>query len=44
MQLIQSMQTGGAQLAEQEGLSVIREYGGHGIGKSLHMPPVSKHP
>lgn len=33
------------QLAEQEGLSVIREYGGHGIGKSLHMPPViSFHP
>lgn len=29
----------------RHGYSVIREYGGHGIGKSLHMPPViSFHP
>ena len=31
--------------AESEGFSVIREYGGHGIGRNLHMPPViSFHP
>ena len=30
---------------DQYGYSVIREYGGHGIGKSLHMPPtISFHP
>jgi methionine aminopeptidase len=31
--------------AGRAGFSVIREYGGHGIGRSLHMPPVlSFHP
>ena len=30
---------------DRHGYSVIREYGGHGIGRSLHMPPViSFHP
>ena len=32
-------------LATEAGYSVVREYGGHGIGKNLHMPPViSFHP
>eukprot|EP01052_Picozoa_sp_SAG31_P043994 SAG31_NODE_7517_length_1666_cov_2.518188_2_plen_201_part_00 len=27
-------------IAEEHGYGVVREYGGHGIGRSLHMPPV----
>ena len=29
--------------AETQGVSVVREYGGHGIGKNLHEPPSISH-
>lgn len=30
-------------LAEREGCSVVDEYGGHGIGRRMHMPPSVMH-
>src|SRR5690606_22861710 len=30
-------------LAEREGCSVVREYGGHGIGREMHLPPHVSH-
>jgi methionyl aminopeptidase len=32
-----------AELAEREGCSVVREYGGHGIGRKMHMDPHVPH-
>jgi methionyl aminopeptidase len=32
-----------AELAESEGCSVVREYGGHGIGRKMHMDPHVPH-
>jgi methionyl aminopeptidase len=32
-----------AQLAEREGCSVVREFGGHGIGRKMHMNPHVPH-
>ncbi|MCE9670743.1 type I methionyl aminopeptidase [Myxococcus stipitatus] len=31
------------ELAEREGCSVVREFGGHGIGRSMHGPPHVPH-
>lgn len=31
------------ELARREGCSVVREYGGHGIGRSMHAPPHVSH-
>ncbi len=31
------------ELARAEGCSVVREYGGHGIGKMMHGPPLAMH-
>lgn len=31
------------ELARREGCSVVREYGGHGIGRSMHTPPHVSH-
>ena len=31
------------ELARAEGLSVVREYGGHGIGRNMHAPPHVAH-
>jgi len=31
------------ELARQEGCSVVREYGGHGIGRVMHAPPHVSH-
>jgi methionyl aminopeptidase len=28
-----------AELARKEGCSVVRDFGGHGIGRAMHMPP-----
>jgi methionyl aminopeptidase len=30
-------------LAEAEGCSVVRDYGGHGIGREMHLPPHVSH-
>jgi methionyl aminopeptidase len=32
-----------AELAEAEGCSVVRDFGGHGIGRSMHLPPHVHH-
>ncbi len=32
-----------ASLAEREGCSVVRDYGGHGIGRTMHAPPHVAH-
>jgi methionyl aminopeptidase len=32
-----------AELAQREGCSVVREYGGHGIGRKMHMDPHVPH-
>jgi methionyl aminopeptidase len=32
-----------AELAEREGCSVVREFGGHGIGRKMHMDPHVPH-
>jgi methionyl aminopeptidase len=32
-----------AELAEREGCSVVREFGGHGIGRKMHMDPHIPH-
>jgi methionyl aminopeptidase len=32
-----------AELAEREGCSVVREFGGHGIGRQMHMDPHVPH-
>jgi methionyl aminopeptidase len=32
-----------AELAESEGCSVVRDYGGHGIGRKMHMDPHVPH-
>ena len=32
-----------AELARREGCSVVREYGGHGIGRKMHMEPHVSH-
>jgi methionyl aminopeptidase len=32
-----------AELAEKEGCSVVREFGGHGIGRKMHMDPHVPH-
>jgi methionyl aminopeptidase len=32
-----------AELARREGCSVVREYGGHGIGRTMHAPPHVAH-
>jgi methionyl aminopeptidase len=32
-----------AELAAKEGCSVVREFGGHGIGRRMHMPPHVSH-
>ena len=32
-----------AELAEREGCSVVREFGGHGIGRRMHMAPHVSH-
>ncbi len=31
------------ELAKREGCSVVREYGGHGIGRTMHAPPHVSH-
>ena len=31
------------ELARKEGCSVVREFGGHGIGRSMHLPPHVSH-
>lgn len=31
------------ELARREGCSVVREYGGHGIGRRMHLPPHVSH-
>jgi len=31
------------ELAKQEGCSVVRDFGGHGIGRLMHMPPHVSH-
>ncbi|NTX11434.1 type I methionyl aminopeptidase [Myxococcus sp. CA056] len=31
------------ELAEKEGCSIVREFGGHGIGRSMHAPPHVPH-
>ena len=32
-----------AELAQREGCSVVREFGGHGIGRKMHMDPHVPH-
>ncbi len=32
-----------AELARKEGCSVVRDFGGHGIGRAMHMPPHVSH-
>jgi methionyl aminopeptidase len=32
-----------AELARKEGCTVVRDYGGHGIGRKMHMPPHVSH-
>ncbi len=31
------------ELAKSEGCTIVREYGGHGIGRRMHMPPHVSH-
>src|SRR5690606_958172 len=32
-----------AELAESEGCTVVRDFGGHGIGRAMHLPPHVRH-